>query len=65
MATNIQIVSIEDGLENGLGCGWKLFNTYINFGSKVQLVGDDLLSQIQNCLQKELKKESCKFNFIS
>lgn len=57
LAAKYPIRSIEDGLDQSDWEGWKLLNAKL--GSKVQLVGDDLLVTNPTRLRRAIEEKSC------
>lgn len=57
LAAKYPIRSIEDGLDQSDWEGWKLLNSKL--GSKIQLVGDDLLVTNPTRLRRAIEEKSC------
>jgi enolase len=57
LAAKYPICSIEDGLDQSDWEGWKLLNAKL--GSKIQLVGDDLLVTNPGRLRRAIDEKSC------
>lgn len=57
LAAKYPIRSIEDGLDQSDWEGWKLLNSKL--GSKLQLVGDDLLVTNPTRLRRAIEEKSC------
>lgn len=57
LAAKYPIRSIEDGLDQSDWEGWKLLNAKL--GSKIQLVGDDLLVTNPTRLRRAIEEKSC------
>ena len=54
---NFPVVSIEDGLSESDWDGWKILNDKL--GSRIQLVGDDLLVTNVKLLQRAIDEKAC------
>lgn len=54
---NYKIISIEDGMAEDDWIGWKQLNKEL--GSKIQIVGDDLLVTNPERIEKAIKEKSC------